>query len=389
LKNGGGRRFEFSLQSTKEGNLDREALDFSNDLVRVDPLVGECQHGKEWEKCEAEKCHKIWLMNQEQIGEVESQKSDWIYALKVRKRRGNKKSQYEIALEKARVSNPDNYEMKASDDSDKNQAEQKSSSKSFRNVFPDKITLQAALQFKALTERQRNVIKVYLNVDEGFPSYKLPSYKRWDLIGQEIGCSGKTVEREFRVLVERFLKTKATKGEVGATIKVVHVRGKRRLRYYRMHSLQFGEWSREWSELITDGKIIRELRRQGVPFIRSDKTPVLSSPVNQLFGKLIRHFGSDVPKSEQMLPVGMSAADWEFNVHWAGRVLSGKKHLTGPWTALEVARKLVRGAGLCGACRTFLIRGFRINGRRITPARKFCDNACKMRSQRRKKNSTR
>ena len=103
--------------------------------------------------------------------------------------------------------------------------------------------------------------------------------------------------------------------------------------------------------------------RQGVPIIRSDKTPVLSSPVNQLFGELIRHFGSDVPKSEQMLPVGMSAADWEFNVRRAERVLSGKKHLTDPWTALEVARKLVRGAGLCGACRTFLIRGFRINGR--------------------------
>jgi len=96
-------------------------------------------------------------MNQEQIGEVEGQKSDWIYALKVRKRRGNKKSQYEIALEKARVSNPDNYESGVSNDSDKNEAQEKSSRKSFRNVFPDKITLQAALQFKALTERQRNV----------------------------------------------------------------------------------------------------------------------------------------------------------------------------------------------------------------------------------------
>jgi len=44
----------------------------------------------------------------------------------------------------------------------------------------------------------------------------------------------------------------------------------------------------------------------------------------------------------------MSAADWEFNVHRAQRVLAGKKHLTGPWTALEVARKLVRGGRLCG-----------------------------------------
>ena len=100
-----------------------------------------------------------------------------------------------------------------------------------------------------------------MNVDEG-----LPSYKRWDRIGKKIGCSGKTVEREFRDLVEKFLKSKDTTGEPGAAI-----RGERGLRYYRMHSVQFGEWRREWSELITDGKIIRELRQQRVPFIRSDQ----------------------------------------------------------------------------------------------------------------------
>ena len=59
-------------------------------------------------------------------------------------------------------------------------------------------------------------------------------------------------------------------------------------------------------------------------------------------------------------------------------------HSTGPWTAAEVAKKLVRGVRLCGACRTFLIRGFRINGRQITRAREFCDDACKMKAERRK-----
>jgi hypothetical protein len=168
----------------------------------------------------------------------------------------------------------------------------------------------------------------------------------------------------------KFLYSLATTGESGAAIKVVHIRGERGLRYYRMHSVQFGEWR-------------RELRRQCVPIIRTDKTPVLSSSVNQLFGELIRYFGSNVPKSEQALPIGMSASDWEFNVDRAQRLLAGKKHLTGPWTALEVARKLVRGGRLCGGCRTFLIGGFRINGRRITRARQFCDDACKMRAERR------
>jgi len=109
---------------------------------------------------------------------------------------------------------------------------------------------------------------------------------------------------------------------------VVHVRGRRRPRYYRMHSLQFGEWRREWSELITDRKITRELR-SSVPIIRSDKTPVPSSPVNQHFDELIRYFASDVPKSEQALPIGISANDWEFNLRRAGRIFE-RKH-AGPW----------------------------------------------------------
>ena len=80
----------------------------------------------------------------------------------------------------------------------------------------------------------------------------------------------------------------------------------------------------------------------------------------------------------------MSDADWEFNIRWARRRLGGKKHLTGPWTASEAAKKLVRGGCLCRGCRTYLIRGFRINGQKITRAREYCDDACKMRAERRK-----
>ena len=65
--------------------MDREALDFGNDLFRVDPLAGECRHGKVWGKCEAEECHEIWLMNQEQIAESQQQKNEWVYALIARK----------------------------------------------------------------------------------------------------------------------------------------------------------------------------------------------------------------------------------------------------------------------------------------------------------------
>jgi hypothetical protein len=227
-----------------------------------------------------------------------------------------------------------------------------------------------------LTLRQACLLKAYLDSND-----KLSNYKRWSAIGRRIGRSGKTVEREFLNLVEKFLKTNANNGGRGATIEVVHVRGERHPRYYRKNSIQIGEWRRDWSELITDKRIIRGLRRNAVPMVRLKKTPILSSPVNRLFGALIRHFASDLPAGD-VRPYDVTVHDWEYNLRKAERLL--KRKSPGPWTALEVYYALGRGAGLCRACRTFLIRGFRINGGRITRAKEFCDDSCKMRAARRK-----
>jgi hypothetical protein len=234
-----------------------------------------------------------------------------------------------------------------------------------------------------VTLRQAELLEAYFESDED-----LANYKRWDAIGQKIGCSGKTVEREFRTLVEKFFKSRSKNadGDGYSTAIEAHIRGERKPRYYRRHSVCFGEWKREWSELITDKKVIRELRLQDLPINRSYKTPILSSRINWLFGELIRVFANEVAEPEHLPPEDINEADWEYNVRRARRLLE-RKH-PGPWTALEVYRTLGRGARLCGACRTFLIRGFRITGRRITRARKFCDDACKMKAERREKNST-
>jgi hypothetical protein len=97
---------------------------------------------------------------------------------------------------------------------------------------------------------------------------------------------------------------------------------------------------------------------------------------------LIKHFASDLPAGD-VRPNDIGVSDWEYNLRRAERLL--ERTGAGPWTASEVYRILGRGARLCRACRTFLIRGFRINGSRITRARDFCDDACKMKAERRKK----
>jgi hypothetical protein len=222
------------------------------------------------------------------------------------------------------------------------------------------------------------LIKAYMASDE-----ELPDSKRWAAIGKRLGVSGKTVERRFGLLVERFFKPRALSSQTNVAIKAVHVRGERQLQYYRKRSIRIGEWTRVWWELTRDKKLIRELRRQPPRMIRSNQIAVPLSPVNAMFAALIDRLASD-SQGEFLLPKDGSEWDWEFNVSRAKRMLESKKGLTGPGSRLEIAKKLVRGANRCGACRSYLIRGFRIGGRKITRRREYCYSTCKMRAERRK-----
>jgi hypothetical protein len=370
-----------NLQSfDQEKDLDKQSLAVGNHSLESESILKQCEHGLGWEECESGNCQEIWQLYQRAIREESRQRADWVAAQKARARRGKKKSKYEIALEQSRASKREDYEIKLPRKDDEGEPKVLATAKLLRNVFPDEMTLRAAVQFRAVTLRQAELLEAYFDSDEG-----LANYKRWDAIGRKIGCSGKTVEREFRTLVEKFLKPKPNKaGDGYGTAIEVHIRGEREPRYYRKHSVRFGEWKREWSELITDKKVIGDLRREHVPMTRSNRTPILSSRVNWLFGELIHVFANQVPEREHMPADRISAADWEYNVLRARRILE-RKH-AGPWTALEVYYALGRGARRCADCRTLLIRGFRINGSRITRARKFCGDACKMKAKRQKKN---
>ena len=363
--------------------MDKGSLDFGNDSVLNDPVLSRCGHGKRWDLCELADCREIWQLLQQQRKEQRRDEENWISAELAKKWRG-KKSEYEIALEqkqRERIVNSDYEYLAAVKAEDLPDAIRTSDPKLFWDIFPDAITLKAAIQFKAVTLRQGQVLKEYFDADEG-----LPDYKKWDAIGKQIGFSGKTVEREFRVLLEKFFKAKATTGEREGAIEVVHVRGEPGLQYWRKQSIQFGEWKREWKELITDRKTICKLRQDGTAIIRSEKTPVPMSSGNELFAALIKQFAGEIPQDGCIRPECVSEADWEFNLRRAQRLLAEKKHVNGRWTAPEVATRLFRRGRLCRGCSTFLIRGFRINGRKITRAREYCDDACKMRAERRKKN---
>jgi hypothetical protein len=338
-----------------------------------------CEHGELLESCKVDGCAEIWLLYQDAVDEKRREYDQWVYTQNAKRKRRKTKSEFEIALEKSRVFKREDYEPTLPEEILKTGLEPEVPRKLFQNIFADETTFRVALQFRVLKLSEVCLIKAYLASDQ-----ELPDSKRWAAIGKRLGVSGKTVERRFRLLVEKLLKPKPVSSQPTGTIKAVHVRGERRLQYYRKRSIQIGEWRRDWWELITDKRLIRELCRQPPPMIRSNQIAVPLSPVNAMSAALIERLASDC-QGEFLLPEDVSESDLEFNVSQAKRMLAGKTGLTGPRSRLEIAKKLVRGANRCGACRSDLIRGFWISGRKITRVREYCDDSCKMRAARRKR----
>lgn len=339
-----------------------------------------CRHGRSYEKCEEPQCQEIWRMSQETLEEMRAlanrkplAKASW------------SKSEYEIELEKrAQDLKPEDYEIKLPDkdpdrDDDVAEPDQVPSNNNFRTVFPNEETLWAAVQYRVLTLRERKLLKAYFESDKN-----LPAYKRWKAIGNKIGCSDKTVARDFKKLVGKFLKKRDDRQGLGErpNIMAVHVRGERGVHFYYRRQLRFGQWSRETRELITDRATLRELCKKTEFVEDSEATPVPLSSTNRLFAGLIRVFATEIPDDESSVPEGVSPADWEYNLRRGRALLAAKKNHSGPWTPYEVGMLFARHSRQCAACRTNLILGFRIDGHRITRSRRFCDDACKMKAER-------
>lgn len=359
----------------KGDHLDKQSLALGNDFDMSRSLRARCEHGAMLYSCADSRCREIWTLYQEQIKEQWAEVRAQGQAQQARKNRGEKTSQYEIALEK-----------RAHVEAEETQGDPAGSPEgpkyqSFSDVFPDQITLRAAVQFSALTPRESKILEAYVEADRETPPTKL-----WDQIGRKVGWSGRTVCRRFKKLVERFLKgnDSTIPTDPPGTIQIVKIRGERKPLFYLKKANRFGKWEWPYSELLTDPLAVRRLLSEGRPVSHSYQVRIRSSPMNRLFGDLIAAFGEGLQKPERP-PEYLSSTDWDYNVRRAQRLLAGKKNRVGPWTASQVYRILGRGSKLCKACHTPMLRGFKLNAQRITRRRDFCDDACKMALGRRKK----
>ena len=364
--------------------MDKGDLGLRNEIVTLPDL---CVHGRQWQSCRDSACREIWGIAQEQAKEYAQEEKLAAVAKRVAREREEeegdleaRKKQTEINQEKRMVA-----EWECSE---------KGGGYTTRPGLPyDRITVRAMRQYGALNERQA---KIVLRLIE------LGGKKRssvWSEIGKDLGCSARTVRREVsridEQLSQRKLASRANQSEYPpGSIVIVKTRGERAPQYWLTHQLKFRNWTQSWRELLPNTASTRRLLRDGRPVYRSAQIPVRQSPMNRLFGALIKEFGQEFSEPSSQLPLGSEwppaefAKDWAFNVQRAKKILL-KKYPGGSWSASQVYSALGKGYVLCRNCRTSILKGFRLGGRLTTRRAKFCDDACKMTWQRKKVRSGR
>jgi hypothetical protein len=90
-------------------------------------------------------------------------------------------------------------------------------------------------------------------------------------------------------------------------------------------------------------------------------------------------------------PAGFEPRDWDLNIGLAKHRLQKRWTEKGRWSQEKILDAVIprrRRKGpkqqLCPACHTPILVGYRLNGRKITRRKVFCDDACKMNLKRQK-----
>lgn len=354
------------------------SVDLSNETASEAPF---CTHQIPLHRCPEATCRQVLRLYQEQIEENRQETALSKKAKRPRKER--KETEGEIRLEEEALQDWENTE--------------KGGGYVYRSGLPfNRQTVRAMFQYGALTVRQARTAEIFLELREENKRREerneptLTRAQIWARVAADLGSSTRTVRRQFKRAKETLsAKPKANVPQYApGSVLIERVRGERTPRYYLVRRYAFRNWQRTEFKRVFDRASIRKLLKDPLrEKHHSSSIPIHRGPMNRLFGDLIQHFASDLPKHKTLPPTSFGRADWNHNVRHARRILESKNHRPGPWTASEVYQKLGLGHGwkLCKGCGSLILRGFRINGELITRRREFCDDACKMVSKRRAK----
>lgn len=146
---------------------------------------------------------------------------------------------------------------------------------------------------------------------------------------------------------------------------------------------RIGAWSQSSTELVTDpatrNRVLQAQPRSQDAVLEPIPTSVMGQELTELTAALL---GQDpvVARARTTTP-----RDRLHNLRWARRRLQTARRQPAPRDFGEMVGLLVRGCPYCRYCHAPILVGCRISGRLVTTRRVYCDDACQMRHERRKR----
>jgi hypothetical protein len=261
-----------------------------------------------------------------------------------------------------------------------------------RPLFFSETEIELAWRFRAISSRERQVLLAYLELSresDAQPEHLGPRrlLLNWTGIARRIGLHRRTTQVLWRAMEGRF-----GHGPVRVQVRPVafvssHERRSKRFRMLLRQQVEIGRWSRRWSRPVTSRPERQLWLESGLPHETRKLNAVRAGEMNGLCAALAAHLSHSTlvtgPLDQPTISVLMASSDWSHNTRWAERRIRPLKKE--PQTYADALRMMVRGLPLCGNCRTPILVGCRLRGRRLNAGRRICNDACKMAAFRRKR----
>ena len=262
-------------------------------------------------------------------------------------------------------------------------------------IFSDPNALPIARKEGVLREREARTMEIWIEVQrilrkaefENLEEEEQQTYSRYCYanrmslvrVAEGVGVSPRTLGRDIHAMGQRLLcaKSDTETKMMGVTVAKVHTEGQRNPEYWLLSTIRFGRWKRTYRELISRRQARRWLK-SGARHMSESLKEFEDTPMRSLLGALIESYLLHRPPR---IPDRFSRSDWEYNLLWAQRRIYRRK------SAADVVTTLTSGCRPCSYCFTPILLGCRIDGHKIRSNRRFCNDSCKMKRQRR--NATR
>ena len=220
----------------------------------MDELPNYCDHGVIWLDCKDSTCCEIRTLAEEQVKERREQLVLGYLAKKTARLKEEKKGELEEQKTAEEIEVGEQI-SKAWDDEDKGRTVSGN-----RSGLPyDHLTIRAMHQFGALSDRQAKIGHILLDLPQGGKKQSI-----WEQIARTLGCSSKTVKREWERINTRLAEKKHVYYPLGSIV-AIKTRGQRVLQYWLAHEVRFRNWRFAWRELYKRPRSNSALTSPGAP----------------------------------------------------------------------------------------------------------------------------